>query len=176
MSTVLFSGHMVDAPDRPSPRFPPERVPLVRRAIADAVWLIDDIDVEAISGLACGGDLLFAEEWLKTGRPLVAYLPREEDDFLDESVCFAGGDWVAAFHEVTADPNLVVVGPDDEMLGLENPHAANNLRMLDAALSRPGTLHGLFLWDGKGGDGPGGTEHLATEVVEAGGSVTVLRP
>jgi hypothetical protein len=62
------------------------------------------------------------------------------------------------------------------MRGLDDPHTANNLRMLDAALLRPGTLYGLFLWDGKGGDGPGGTEHLATEVVEEGGSVTVVRP
>jgi hypothetical protein len=48
--------------------------------------------------------------------------------------------------------------------------------MLEGALQRPGSLYGLFLWDGKGGDGPGGTEHLASEVVEEGGSVTVLRP
>jgi hypothetical protein len=176
MSTVLFSGHMVDGPDRATPRFPPERVPLARRAIAEAVWLIDDTDAQAISGLACGGDLLFAEEWLKTGRPLVAYLPREEEDFLDESVCFAGEEWVAAFRKVTSDPNVVVIGPDEEMHGLDNPHSANNLRMLEAASLRPGTLYGLFLWDGKGGDGPGGTEHLASEVVEEGGSVTVLRP
>jgi hypothetical protein len=176
MSTVLFSGHMVDAPDRPSPRFPPERVPLVRRAIAEAVWLIDDIDVDAISGLACGGDLLFVDEWLKTGRPLIAYLPREEEDFLDESVRFAGEEWVASFREVTSDPNLVVIGPEQEMLRLDDPHTANNLRMLEAAFLRPGSLYGLFLWDGKGGDGPGGTQHLASAVVEEGGSVNVLRP
>jgi hypothetical protein len=149
---------------------------LVRRAISEAVWLIDDIDVEAISGLACGGDLLFAEEWLKTGRRLHAYLPREEADFLDESVCFAGDEWVDLFREVTGDPNLALIGPDPDMLRLDDPHTANNLRMLDAALSRPGSLHGLFLWDGKGGDGPGGTEHLASAVVEKGGSVNVLRP
>jgi hypothetical protein len=167
---------MVDAPDRPTPRFPPERVPLARRAIAEAVWMIDDTDAQAISGLACGGDLLFAEEWLKTGRPLVAYLPREEANFLDESVRFAGEEWVDLFREVTADANLAMIGPDEQMLDLDDPHTANNLRMLDAALQRPGSLHGLFLWDGKGGDGPGGTEHLASEVVEEGGSVTVLRP
>jgi hypothetical protein len=167
---------MVDAPGRPTPRFPLERVPLARSAIADAVWLIDEIDVLAISGLACGGDLLFAEEWLKTGRPLMAYLPRDEGDFLDESVRFAGEEWVDLFREVTANPNLIVIGPDEEMLRLDDPHTANNLRMLDAAVARPGSLHGLFLWDGKGGDGPGGTEHLASAVVEEGGSVTVLRP
>jgi len=176
MATVLFSGHMVDAPDRPSPRFPPERVPVVRQAIAEAVWLFDDADAEGISGLACGGDLLFAEEWIKTGRPLHAYLPRAEADFLDESVRFAGQEWVGSFRQVTADPNLVLIGPDEEMLRMEDPHTANNLRMLDAAVLRAGTLHGLFLWDGKGGDGPGGTEHLASAVVEEGGSVNVLRP
>lgn len=176
MSTLLFSGHMVDAPGRPTPRFPPERVPEVREAIAEAIELIDDTDVEAISGLACGGDLLFAEEWLKTGRPLHAYLPREEPDFLDESVRFAGEDWVDSFREVTADPNLALTGPEPGMLRLDDPHTVNNLRMLDAALARPGSLYGLFVWDGKGGDGPGGTEHLATAVVEEGGSVTVLHP
>jgi hypothetical protein len=149
---------------------------VARRDIAEAISLIDEVDAEGISGLACGGDLLFAEEWLKTGRPLHAYLPREEEDFLDESVRFAGEEWVASYREVTTDPNLVLNGPDEDMLDLDDPHTANNLRMLDAAVLRPGSLHGLFLWDGKGGDGPGGTEHLAAAVVEEGGSVTVLRP
>jgi hypothetical protein len=107
---------------------------------------------------------------------LHAYLPREESDFLDESVRFAGEEWVDSYRRVKADQNVAVTGPDQEMLQLDDPHTANNLRMLDAARARPGTLHGLFLWDGRGGDGPGGTEHLASEVVEEGGSVTVLRP
>jgi hypothetical protein len=167
---------MVDAPGRRSPRFPPERVPAVRRAIAEAIWLIDDSYAEAISGLACGGDLLFAEEWLKTGRLLHAYLPRRSADFIDESVRFAGEEWVHSFQDVSDDPQLVLIGPDEAMLHLDDPHTANNLRMLDAASLRPGPRHGLFLWDGKGGDGPGGTEHLASAVIEKGGSVTVLRP
>jgi len=176
VATVLFSGHMVDAPSRRSPRFPPDRVPVARRAIAETIWLFDDHDAEGISGLACGGDLLFAEEWLKTGRLLHAYLPREVASFIDESVRFAGEEWVDSFRDVTADPNSVLIGPDEAMLHLDDPHTANNLRMLDAAFQLPGSVHGLFLWDGKGGDGPGGTEHLASAVVEQGGSVTVLRP
>lgn len=167
---------MVDAPSRRTPRFPPDRVPVARRAIAETIWLIDDPDAEGISGLACGGDLLFAEEWLKTGRTLHAYLPREEADFIEESVGFAGEQWVDSFRDVIADPKLVRIDPDEGMLHLDDPHTANNLRMLDAAVLRPGGLHGLFLWDGEGGDGPGGTEHLATAVVEKGGSVTILRP
>src|SRR6266705_2201530 len=54
----LFSGHMVDAPDRSPPRFPPDKEPLAAAAIDK---LLDELgagttDV-AISSGACGGDL-----------------------------------------------------------------------------------------------------------------------
>lgn len=176
MAAVLFSGHMVDAPDRAEPRFPPDRVPQVRQDISEVISSIDDPEVRAVSGLACGGDLLFAEEWLKTGRGLQAFLPRPVEEFLDESVRFAGEEWVASFHRAITDPMVSVVGPDDEMLGLEDPHTANNLRMLEVARRQGGTIHGVFLWDGSGGDGPGGTQQLASELLEAGGSVTILEP
>jgi len=78
------------------------------------------------------------------------------------------------FHRVITDVMVSVVGPDDEMLRLEDPHTANNLRMLEAARRKGGLIHGVFLWDGCGGDGPGGTQQLASEVTEPGGSVTIL--
>lgn len=176
VEAVLFSGHMVDAPGRAEPRFPPEHVERARRDIAEAVWLVDGDEAVAVSGLACGGDLLFAEEWLRTGRPLRAFLPRPVEDFLDESVRFAGEDWVASFQAVSTDSRVTVTGPDPEMLGLEDPHSPNNLRMLAAAVDLGDSLQGIFLWDGKGGDGPGGTKHLAEAVIEAGGGLTILRP
>src|ERR1700710_557400 len=59
---VLFSGHMIDAPDRETPRFPPDKEPLAAQAIAEALANLhvgpDDL---CICGGACGGDLLFAE-------------------------------------------------------------------------------------------------------------------
>jgi hypothetical protein len=62
------------------------------------------------------------------------------------------------------------------MLRMEDPHTSNNLRMLEAARRQGGAIQGVFLWDGRGGDGPGGTQHLLSEVLEAGGSVTILDP
>jgi hypothetical protein len=167
---------MVDAPGRETPRFPQDHVHQVRRDIADAIWLIDGPEVIAVTGLACGGDLLFAEEWLNTDRRLRAFLPREVDEFVEESVAFAGEEWVESFRSVSADPRVEVVGPTPEMRGLDDPHTANSLRMLAEAIEAGDRLQALFVWDGGGGDGPGGTEHLATAVVAAGGGLTIIHP
>jgi hypothetical protein len=47
----------------------------------------------------------------------------------------------------------------------DDPYEQNNLWMLEAA-SRfgAGKVDFICLWDGKGGDGPGGTQHLIQEV------------
>ena len=41
---VLFSGHMIDAPGREKPRFPPDKEPVAAGAIASA---LADLDVGA---------------------------------------------------------------------------------------------------------------------------------
>jgi hypothetical protein len=60
-NVVLFSGHMIDAPDRKAPRFPPDKASVAAAAIADTLAKIG----AAAGDLAiCGGDLLFAEACL----------------------------------------------------------------------------------------------------------------
>jgi hypothetical protein len=65
---VLFSGHMIDAPYRPTPRLRASRESVAATAISP---LLDQIGVAdsdlAICGGACGGDLLFAESALARG-------------------------------------------------------------------------------------------------------------
>lgn len=173
--TVIFSGHMIDVPGRAQPRFPPDRVPRVRTTVRAAVAEIDDPDAESISGAACGADLIFCEAWLATDRRLHIFLPRLIEPFLDESVRFAGAEWEAAFHRVTAHPDTTIVAAEPEMHGMEDPHTPNNLRMLERAKDRP-PLWGIFVWDGKGGDGPGGTRHMVSELENAGGQVTIIAP
>ena len=73
-NVVLFSGHMIDASDRKTPRFPPEKEPVAAAAIADALAAIGVAKGDlGICGGACGGDLLFAEACLALGMGLEIY-------------------------------------------------------------------------------------------------------
>ena len=84
---MLFSGHMIDAPDRPVPRFPAAREPLAKRAIDDVLRVFEagPADLAVTSG-ACGGDLLFCEAALARGVPLELFLPFEPPVFAVKSV------------------------------------------------------------------------------------------
>ncbi|MGA8583963.1 MAG: hypothetical protein WB715_09020 [Roseiarcus sp.] len=174
---VLFSGHMIDAPGRKKPRFPPDKEPVAARAIASA---LADLDIGpgdlSICGGACGGDLLFAEAALARGARLELYIPFEEPTFLEKSVDFAGGDWRARFFAAKARGVLHVapreLGPPQEG---EDPYERNNRWMMDAAL-RFGAdrVDFVCLWNGEGGDGPGGTKHMMEEVRSKGGRTTWL--
>lgn len=176
---LLFSGHMIDQPDRPEPRFPADKEPVAAGAIAEK---LDELGAGqgdlAISGAACGGDLLFAEECLRRGVRLQVYLPREEPGFLDESVNFAGESWRDRYYAVKGNPlTEVLVMP--ERLGPcpkgTSHHVRNNEWLLNTALSQgPERLHFICLWNGGGGDGPGGTKHMVETVRLRSGRVHVL--
>jgi hypothetical protein len=169
---VLFSGHMIDAPGRATPRFPPNSEPIAAAAIAAALGDLgvgpDDL---AICGGACGGDLLFAEAALARGARLEIYIPFEEATFLEQSVDFANADWRARFFAAKARAD---VHSAPRELGStpkgERPYERNNRWMLDSAL-RYGAdkLDFVCLWNCEGGDRPGGTRHMMEEVRRRGG-------
>ena len=169
---VLFSGHMIDAPGREKPRFPPDKEPIAASAIQDA---LAGLDVGArdlcICGGACGGDLLFAEAALARSATLELYIPFEEATFLAKSVDFADGDWRARFFAAKARATLHVLPLErGETPEGEDPYERNNRWMLDAA-SRFGLdrVDLVCLWNGEGGDGPGGAQHMMEEVGKQGG-------
>ncbi len=170
---VLFSGHMIDAPDRAKPRFPPDKEPIAARAIASA---LADLGVGppdlCICGGACGGDLLFAEAALARSARLELYIPFDEPPFLEKSVDFAGDDWRARYFAAKASATLHVAPRElGSLQGGEDPYERNNRWMLDAAL-RFGAdkVDFVCLWNGEGGDGPGGTKHMMEEVRQRGGT------
>jgi hypothetical protein len=168
---VLFSGHMVDRPDRETPRFPATRVPAARRALAR---LLDRLGAQppdrAVTGGAGGGDLLFAELALARGMALEVYLPFERERFIATSVMPGGTVWLKRFESVIADPRValhVVPASDDA-----DAYERCNLAMLDrAAALGKGVFDFVCMWDGESADGPGGTAHMVSAVRERGGVV-----
>jgi hypothetical protein len=169
---ALFSGHMIDSPSRGEPRFPPDREPIAARAIAEALTDLgvgrDDL---AICGGACGGDLLFAEAALARGAHLELYIPFDEPTFLEKSVDFADRDWRARYFAVKAAAVLHAAPSDlGPLRDGEDAYERNNRWMLDSAL-RFGAdkVDFVCLWNGSGGDGPGGTRHMLDMVRSRGG-------
>ena len=165
---VLFSGHMIDAPGRKEPRFPPDKA----AGVADAISaLLDSADVAAspndlaICGAACGGDLLFAEACLARGTALEMYIGFDEKAFLADSVDFANANWRHRYFAAKRQGTLHIA-PDElgPLPSGADPYERNNLWMLRRA-TRFGAAKMIFicLWNGEGGDGPGGTRHLMEE-------------
>jgi hypothetical protein len=171
---ILFSGHMIDAPDREKPRFPANKEAVAANAIVAALEALGagagDL---CICGGACGGDLLFAEAALARGARPELYIPFEETTFLLKSVDFANRDWRARFLAAKSHASVLVL-PLERGATPENrdPYEQNNLWMLQAA-TRFGVqkVEFICLWNGKQGDGPGGTRHLMEEVRRGSGRV-----
>ena len=177
----LFSGHMIDAPGRESPRFPYKKEKAAAKAIRSALDSMDagppDI---GLCGGACGGDLLFAEACLKKGMHVELRIPFDEPTFLKHSVLFAPGNWAARFDDVKNNPRTSLyvmpeeLGPTPED---KDPYERDNLWQLYTALSlEPQKVRFICLWDGKGGDGPGGTKHMHDEVKKHNGQIIVINP
>ncbi|MEW6690631.1 MAG: TRAFs-binding domain-containing protein [Pseudomonadota bacterium] len=97
---AIFTGHMIDAPGRSTPRFPAWVEPGVATAIGDAV-AAQGIGFGYCSA-ACGADILFAEQMLERGAEVNVVLPFQREDFVRTSVAFAGGDWLERFERVLA--------------------------------------------------------------------------
>ena len=89
---LLFSGHLVDAPNRAEPRFPPEKVPVAADRLAAALDQIgvgpDDI---SFSQAAAGGDLLFLEACQQRGVHARVLLPFAEPEFIEQSILPVSG-------------------------------------------------------------------------------------
>jgi tetratricopeptide (TPR) repeat protein len=176
---LLFSGHMLDAPDRPQPRFPADKLPQAAAALHQALDALGagDGDLLLTQG-AAGGDLLFAEACRERGVRVQLLLPLEEPEFIERSVLPSSGgeDWRRLYFELKSTLRLAPRILPDELGPL--PPGANafercNLWLLHTALAcGPEKVRFVCLWDGGGGDGPGGTAHMYNEVKRRTGRVT----
>jgi hypothetical protein len=170
--SMLFTGHMVDLPDRTTPRFPPALVAAARGELAGHVrHHVGTRNVELIKGfasLARGGDILFHEICRSIGIDTVIVLPFSPEEFLAASVeGLDGGDWPGRFRklwEATASDARFDLGLQKS----DAAYSACNNRLLKLSQAH-GDVQMIALWDGSGGDDIGGTGHFVRCVKEASG-------
>jgi hypothetical protein len=170
---IVATGHRADAPDRPHPgRFPntPDCIAKARS------WLHDAIETEkrespgsiaGIGGGASGTDILFHEVCVELGIPTTIVLPIPKEDYRRESVADGGPDWVERFNRlVSANPPIVLSDNSDmpawaESIPNYSVFQRGNIWMIEHALLQPkADVTLLALWNGKAGDGPGGTADM----------------
>lgn len=159
---VLVSGHLVDAPDRPQPRFPPSRAPWVASRVREALedWHVGP-GTTIISGGARGVDIIAAEQGHTRGAHVILCLALPPAEFQRRSVDQPGTDWgdrfrrllsVAEVQELPATASEA--SEDDQVFARTNEWMVDIARAIDA---RP---HALIVWNGTVGDGPGGTSDM----------------
>lgn len=182
----LFSGHMIDSPDRAEPRFPADKEAIAAARIGE---LLDSLEAGpddlAFAQGAAGGDILFAEACLARGVPFQMLLPLDEPEFIEASVLPAsnGEAWrlryLALREKLTLTPRIM---PDElgplprDRDGCEaNAFERCNLWLLYSALTQGlDRVRFICLWNGGGGDGAGGTAHMVREVKRRTGQVSWL--
>jgi hypothetical protein len=180
-SVFLFSGHVIDAPDRDTPRFPADKEPIAAAKIGEVLDALragaQDI---AFSQAAAGGDLLFLEACQQRGVRCHVLLPFPEPQFIEKSILRSANaeQWRTRFFAMQRrllDPCRVMpeaLGPPPE--GVDPYERCNQWLLYSALVNGVDKVRLIVLWNGSGGDGPGGTAHMHREVERRGGQVTWL--
>lgn len=163
--SLLFTGHMVDRPDRPESRFPAALEGALRDRIAKAIIPYalrrsNDAVLGFASG-ACGGDIVFHEQCRAHGISTMIILPFSPDTFVRSSVQLTDAEedpWKSRFWALwNATPlslREVMNLPDTD-----NAYRICNDRLMVQAREN-GRTHLIAFWNGKDGDGPGGTADM----------------
>jgi hypothetical protein len=199
---LVFAGHMIDAPDRKTPRFPADKEAVAREKIKEVI--VKEMNTGAgvaagYAGGASGGDILFQEVCAELGIDTRLYLAVQPPIYVTKSVNKAGPGWVKRFwdlHAAHVARNQVRVlshtteaAKDDieylpAWLQSKEKYSIwqrNNLWMLFNALAEgcdektgDPNLTLIALWDGAAGDGPGGTGDLVDKVEKLGARCEII--
>jgi hypothetical protein len=152
---------MIDAKDRTNARFPASKEKIVRKEIQKRLSKLKEKFPYAtgIAGGACGGDILFHELCVEMNIHSEIYLALSIAEFKRRSVSFAGKNWDERFDKLTSQLPVHIMPWSLE--NEKNVWEQANTWMLNTALKDGGENMALIaLWDGKAGDGGGGTEHM----------------
>lgn len=182
-TALLFSGHRIDPPDRPSIRFPGAEEATARAALHDVVQREKDASPGPLVGLAGGangGDILFHEVCRELNVPTRLYLAVPPALYVETSVAGASRDWIDRFHRLRREVEVSVLGPSRRLPSwLRCPSDYTVWRRANAwmwhharALAGP-RVTVLVLWDGEAGEG-GGTDDMVARAQAGGARLVTL--
>jgi len=146
-----FCGHMFAADPKSESRL----------AAEVGVILDEEVIGFAYGALACGSDLIVAEEALKRGVKLHVVLPFAEEDFLAQSVLPGGEGWLARYRAVLDRAARITFASEIEFFGDPVQYGYASRMAMGMARLRAEHLAGeaiqLAIWDGRPSNGPAGT-------------------
>lgn len=163
---LVATGHLVDAPDRTAPRFPPERVGWVTDRIRFALdeWGIGP-ETRIICGGARGADIIAAELGRARGAGVTLCLALPPDEFRRRSVDLPGTDWGERFRRLLRVAEVRCPAEErDGPPGGDDAFARTNAWMVRLARALDPEPLAIVVWDGLAGDGPGGTGDLVRQL------------
>jgi len=173
---IVFAGHLIDRPDRSTPRFPADSEPAVRQAMQSRLKTIAPGFGYASAG--CGSDILFFEALLERGAEAHVVLPYDKQQFIQDSVAFANSDWVNRFERVLERATTVTTASSERIEEGSMSFEYANLLLFGLADIRARQLETdlvpLAVWDQKPGDGPGGTASAVKHWKDLGLDVHVI--
>ena len=171
LTRVAVTGHMVDREGRLSPRFPAAQVGAVRETLAACLDALarERGALRVITSGTQGIDLLAVGICLEWGWPADMYLSQDEQSFLQRSVGYGadGPTWLALYERAKRSGLVSVHTPvcaNDHSQPFRTPAQGTTQHRVDlnehmVTLLRPQDALVAY-WNGKGGDKPGGTEHM----------------
>jgi class 3 adenylate cyclase len=157
---VAFAGHMIDREGRETPRFPASAQGAVRDAIVAELRSLDA--AYGFSSAACGGDILFIEAMQDRDAEIHIILPYQSAEFRKQSIEVSHDDeWGTRFDRALSRATRVTTATDQKFAASAVTYEFTNMLVKGLATIRARQLDThcclLAVWDGRPGDGFGGT-------------------
>jgi len=175
-AVVVFTGHLIDQPDRQATRFPAQLEPAVHAAIRSRLKKMDA--GFGYASAACGSDIIFLETLMDLGGEAHIVLPYAEEQFIKDSVAVAPGNWTERFKAVMKSANSVIIASSERLEEGSMSFEYANLLLQGLADIRARQLETklmpLAVWDGQKGDGPGGTSSAIENWQNAGLDIDLI--
>jgi hypothetical protein len=186
---VVFSGHMIDAPGRSSPRFPEKSEGVAGEAIRGKLGdiataaLEEGVQLVGIAGASDGGDLLFHEACHDLGVETHVLLPVPELVYRATALSRQASRWAERYHTALRRaaevrtlarshtmPGWLATRPDYDTW------QRSNRWMLHYAwaATTTGRVTVLALWNGQLGDGRGGVADMVATGLHRGADVITV--